>query len=259
MRIHPSPFELLNSKALLRMTRFCIIILALCACFTASADATYEQVQVKAQRLFDQDDWIPAGALYTFMMHERPEVTDNYGRAVIAAYAASDTIRPMEILNAALSAHVPLDSVLAKVETYAMVKSRANLYQRFMLQASREYPWLERPIEPYLLRYFTSRRNGPEMIHYAQILLRGVPENVGFLSILADGYMLDDQYDKAVETWQSIIEFHPDNYQALINLATYYNQAGHLDQALPYFQRAAALRPTPYIEQEIRKIEQKAK
>jgi len=241
------------------MNRLCITLLVLCAYFSSRAEATYEQVQVKAQRLFDQNDWIPAGALYTFMMHERPEVTDNYGRAVVAAYAANDTLRPMDILTSALSAHIPLDSVLAKVETYAFAKSRANLYQRFMLQASRQFPWLERPIQPYLLRYFSSRRNGPQMIHYAQILLSGLPGDVGFLTTLADGYMIDSQYEKAVETWLTIIDSHPDDYPALINLATYYDQSGHPDKALPYFRRAAALRPTPYINQQIRKITKKEK
>ncbi len=236
------------------MKRLCIILLALSACFSLRAEATYEQVRVRAHYLFERNDWIPAGALYTFLMHERPEVTDNYGRAVVAAYAANDTLRPMDILTSALSAHIPLDSVLSKVETYAFAKSRAGLYERFMLQASRQFPWLERPVQPYLLRYFSSRRNGPQMIHYSRILLNGLPGDVGFLTTLADGYMIDNQYDKAVETWLAIIETHPDNYLALINLATFHDQSGRPDEALPYFRRAAALRPTPYIDGRISAI-----
>lgn len=224
----------------------------LAASLTARADATYEQMEVKAGRLFDQDDWIPARALYNFMMHERPQVADNYGRAVLAAYASGDTASAMQYLSSALEAHVPLDSVLTKVRTYAFSKSRASVYGRFMLSASETYPWLARPMEPYLLQYYTSRRNGPEMIHYATKLLQGLPGNVGFLSVLAQGYMLDGQYEKAVQAWLDILTAHPDNFEALVNLAAYYAQTGRPDQALAYYRRAAAIRSTPYIEQQIK-------
>ncbi len=242
------------------MNGFRWIIILICAAgigLSARAEATYEQLQVKADRLFDQDDWIPAGALYNYMIHERPKVSDNYGRAVVAAYAASDTVAPLQYLSLALQAHVPFDSVLTKVRTYAFEKSRASVYERFMLRASKMYPWLARPLEPYLLQYYASRRNAPQMIHYAQALLQGLPGNPEFLSVLAQGYMLDNQYDKAVQTWMEIINTHPDNFTALVDLATFYNQSSRPAEALPYFRRAEAVRPTPYIRQQIKSITQK--
>lgn len=223
-------------------------------CLSARSEVTYEQLQVKADRLFDQDDWIPAGALYNYMIHERPEVSDNYGRAVVSAYAASDTVAPLQYLSLALKAHVPLDSVLSKVRTYAFAKSRAYDYERFMLHASEEFPWLERPLQPYLLQYYTSRRNAPEMIRYSLALLQGLPDSLEFMSILAQGYMLENRYDKAVQTWLTIIDAHPRNFDALVNLATYYDLTGHPAEALQYFRRAESLSPTPYIRAQIEKI-----
>lgn len=235
--------------------RLILTLLGLYAlCSTARAEATYEQMQLKADRLFNQDDWIPAGALYNYMMHERPTVADNYGRAIIASYAAADSVTPMQYLSRALEAHVPLDSVLTKVKTYAFAKSRANLYEQFMLRASEVYPWLARPLEPYLLNYFTSRRNAPEMIRYATTLLQGLPQSAHFLSILAQGYMLNDQYDLAADTWIRIIDIHPDNFDALINLATYYQLTSRADEALPYFRRAYALHATPYVAEQILRL-----
>ncbi len=234
--------------------RTCIILILLTCGIAAHADATYEQMQVKAGRLFDQDDWIPAGALYNFMIHERPTVADNYGRAVVAAYAAGDTLAPMQYLSGALESHIPLDSVLTKVKTYAFGKSRAGLYERFMLNASDTYPWLARALEPYLLQYYTSRRNGQEMVHYANRLLQGLPGNPGFLSILAEGYMIDNKYDKAAQAWTDIINAHPDNFDALVNLASYYSLTDRPEQALTYFRRAKAIHATPYIESQIKAL-----
>lgn len=222
----------------------------------AAAQADYEQMQVKADRLFSYDDWIPAGALYNYMLAERPTVADTYGRAIVCASAAGDSLRSMQLLAQAQEHHVPLESVLRNLESYAFAKSRAGIYEAFLHQASSHFPWLERPLQPYLLDYYTFRRNGPEMVRYARIMLAGMPTSPRYLQALAQGQMLMGHTQEAIEAWRQILAQHPADFDALVNLAACLALTGKPDEALATYRQAYAVRPTPYVAQRIAQLQE---
>ena len=208
---------------------------------------SFEKAGERASRFFANKEWASASAVYTYMLDLRPADASIYGRAIVSAAEMADTTATMQLLNRAMKAAVPLDSVLSAVQDVSFEVGNGNFYERFLLRAAHTYPWMSRPIDSYLLRYYTFRRNGPRMVEYAQKMLRGVPYDTTFLSILADGYMTDGDLTQAARTWERILVLDPDNYSALLCLANYHNLSGRPDLADPYFRRAAAIRPTPYV------------
>lgn len=220
----------------------------------ASAQVSYDNTRAKAERFFQHGEWASAAAMYNFMLLENPKDADTYGRAIVATELLGDTLRSMQLLNDAMKYAVPLDSVLAKVRTYSYQQCNAEMYETFMLDAIRHNPWMQRPIDAYLLDYYCNRKDAPQMIAYADKMLSGTPDNLRFLTIKAQGYMLNGEPDNAIATWRKILQLHPADYNALLCLANYYDINGDKAEALPYFQKASAIKPTPYVDQAIAKI-----
>lgn len=220
----------------------------------AAAQISYENTKAKADRFFVNGEWASAAAMFNFMLLENPKDADTYGRAIISTELLGDTLRSMQLLTDAMKYAVPLDSVLSKVRTYSYQQCNAEMYKNFMLDAVRHNPWMERPIDAYLLQYYTQRCDAPMMIAYADKMLAGTPGNINFLTIKAQGYMLNGETQKAVDVWNHILSLDPDNYDAILCLANYYDLSHDYAQALPYFEKARALRPTPYVDNAIRNI-----
>lgn len=230
------------------------LVLVLTASVCAAAQANFDTTASKAQRFFDNREWANASALYTLMLHERPEIPSLYGRAIVVTSILNDTVRSQDLLRQALKYSVPLDSVMADVRKYSFIAKQPKLYENFLLRASRDNPWMKRAIDVQLLKYYTYRADGPQMEKYARMLLKGAPDNTSFLLTLARSYMLQDLPGKAVETWQTIVDAHPDNYDAIINLANYYDLSRQPDKALPLYTTAYDLRPTPYVQAAIERL-----
>ncbi len=221
----------------------------------ASAQISYDNTKAKADRFFSHQEWASAAAMYNFMLQEQPKESDTYGRAIVATEMLGDTLRSMQLLNDAMRYGVPLDSVLTNVRRYAFQQDQGALYEKFMYQAIDHNPWMERPIDAYLLDYYVFRRNGQQMVAYSDKMLRGTPDNVKFMQSKAEGYMINNQPQQAVATWQRILELQPSNYTAIINLANYYDMVDDRAQALKYFREARTQKSTPYVDQAIRRLE----
>lgn len=220
----------------------------------AQVSATYDNARAKADRFFAHDEWASAAAMCNLMLNERPAVPDTYGKAIVANAFMGDTLRQMQLFNEAMSYGVPLDSVLARVRQYCYEKSDAPMYERFMLDVVRHNPWLERPIDTYLLRYYVGRGNGPMVVAYADKMLAGTPDNVQFLAMRARGQMLDGNTEQAVLAWRSIVALDPLDYEANLWLANYYRMQADYKEALPYFEKAREVRRTPYVDRAIEDI-----
>lgn len=192
------------------------------------------------------------------MISERPDLAEPYGLGIVAYEMMGDTINPMGLLDKAMRYGVPLDSVLTGVKRQSFAVGRGLMYEHFMLQASRQNPWMERPLEAYLLKYYDQRQNGEKIVEYSQKLLRGSPRNTGFLLTLANGYMLIGQQDKAIEAWQKILGIDPRNFDAMLCLANIYSLDGNSDEALRYFRQAYEVKATPYVCEKIKEIEKKS-
>ncbi len=224
------------------------LLIIICVIFTSAAVTTnYDSLKTRADRFFKNNEWASAGAYYTFMLEERPDVADTYGRAIVSCMMGGDTVTPRQLLTKAMENKVPLDSVLANVRLYAFAKDSAVFYPRFMLSVARNQPWLSRPIDAMLLKYYLQRNDGPMIIRYAKTMLNGVPDDIRFLSALAHGYMLTGDYTDAVAAWQHILHIAPSNYDTLLQIAAYYVSDGKIQQAIPYYERANNIHPTPYV------------
>lgn len=230
------------------------LVLCLAVALCASAQNSFQATTAKAQRFFDNHEWANASALYTMLIHEQPTSRDLYGKAIVVSSILNDTVRSQHLLRQALSYNVPLDSVMADVKMYSFEARQPHLYENFLKRAARDNEWMKRAINAQLLKYYTFRSDAPEMEKYAQLMLKGSPDNSSFLLTLAQSYMLQDKVPQAVEIWQKIIANHPDNYDAIINLANYHALTGNSDAALPLYTKAYDLRPTPYVQAAIERL-----
>lgn len=233
-----------------------LLALGMAAAVTGAAQAPYDSAAAKAQRFFDHHEWANASAMYNMLLHEHPDRADLYGKAIVVTSILDDTIRSQNLLRQAMSYNVPLDSVLSDVRVNSFIAGKPQLYEKFLLRSARDNGWMKRAINSQLLKYYTFRSDGVQMERYAQLMLMGSPDNAPYLLTLARAYMLQGRTGEAVQTWQKIVEKHPGNYDATINLANYYSLSDQPDKALPLYTDAYDLRPTPYVQKEIERLTQ---
>lgn len=215
----------------------------------------YATLQVKAQRFYHYQEWPSAIAMYTLMLQEQPAVPSTYAHAIVAAGMQQDPARQVAFLRQSMDAHVPLDSIYDLVQQLAFEQGNAPLYENFLESTGNTFHWLRRNIDARLLQYYTWRRNANSMVIYARRMLDGLPDNTDYLTALADGLMLRDDQQQAIDIYLHILAIDPDNYHALLVLGNYYDNLSHLDRfnteapilARQYLSRADALRPTPYV------------
>ena len=233
-------------------------LIAVFISFSVSA-ADFQTLALKARRFFDQKEWASASAMYSLMLDERPADSAIYGPAIVAAEAQADTAQAIALLDKSIDCHIPFDTIFQGVRSESFAIGRADIYEQFLLSAKSHAPWLTRSVDHALMRYYAFRCDGSRMVEYATIMLRGLPDSIDFLSILASGYLLDGQTSKAIDTYRHILTIDHDNYNALLYLGNYYfSQAGTSPQAQSaareYLSRARAIRQAPYIDAMIHKL-----
>lgn len=238
------------------MARKFMILLAALLCLPVASRAVspYPVLSERADRFFSQKEWNQAAAVYGLMLDERPEVPQTYGRAIVAEGMRGDRAAQQRLMARALDHHVPFDSVFSRVREFSFSLGKTNLYADFLLSLKEQYPWMKRTIDSYLLQYYTFRRNGTEMLRLSDAMLAGAPDNLGFLTLRAKGYIYEGEFDKAMDTCRRILELDPDNYEALLTLGNYHIQRDQPAQALPLLERAYMLRPTPYVATQLERL-----
>lgn len=232
------------------MKRICIIIAALmCAASLIYAKSGVSYAD-KARRAFDQQEWATASALYTLAIDQDPGCGDLYGYAIAAAAMKQDTISQLQFFDQSINNHVPFDSTFAAVKRVSFSLAHDSMYEQFMLMVQRNYSWLGRAVDAYLLNYYVYRHNAPAIITYSRKMLAGLPNDMRYLTILADALMQDSQTADALATYNHIIDLDPDNYNVHLTLGNYYALAADDDdsrsRAVAHLKKANALRPTPH-------------
>lgn len=212
------------------------------------ADNQYQRTERKALRFRDDAEWLNASAMFTLMIDERPHVTSNYANAVIANTMSGDTTAVVRIMELSMTNNIPMDSIFADVQRISTRLGISYLYEDLLINSAEHFPWLQRSLNSYLLKYYTFRNNGPQMVRYARIMLSGMPDNIDFQRILAKGYMLSNNMPDAINMWRQILADHPDNLDTLLDLGNYYVTIGAMAKAKPYLDLAYRLHPTPYLE-----------
>lgn len=216
-------------------------------CLAASPQRDYASTAAKAQRFFQYKEWANAAAMYEIMLEDSAKVVDTYARAIAVAGMRGMPDYEMSLLERAQKELIPMDSVLSGVQRVTFAMGHTSLYENFLLLVKERQPWLTRSIEKQLLRYYIFRRNASEIVRYSKIMLSGAPDNAGFLTSLADGYMLGGDEEEAIGVYMRLLELHPDNYNALLNLGNYYRLKGDTAKAATYLRRANEIIATPYV------------
>lgn len=236
------------------------------------AQTPYSRLELKADRFFNQGEWAQAAATYYQMLEARPDVAATYGKAIVANAVRGDTVAEMELMVKALNAKIPFDSVLSRVKSTSFQLGKSNLYGDFLLRVKEAYPWMRRPMDNYLLRYYTYRKDGAKMVEYSRMMLQGDPSNTAFLMTLAQGAMLCGDFEEGIRAYESILAVAPTDYDSLLALGNYYymenreavgvNAPGggageenprllycgpYAEKAREYLTRANEVHPTPYV------------
>lgn len=236
------------------MTRTSITTILITFCLGAAFAMTkseYAKIESKAARFFANEEWASANAMYLLMLDEKPRVASTYAKAVVVDIMAGDTLQALDMIPKSMEYQISIDSVLTDVKNISFSIGQSNLYEKFLLKIKKTYPWLARVADNYLMKYYSFRQNGPELIAYANTMLAGLPDNKTFLRMLAKGKLLDGQTREAVEIWQRIDNLYPNDYETILDLANCYDALGDKSEALKWMERARQIYPTPYVESRI--------
>lgn len=236
------------------MRHLIYIFLATAVFFTAAADRN-KSIERKALQFYDQQEWASASAMYDLIIDGQTPSPSDFGHAIVSAEMQNDTAAAMSLTEKSAARQIDIDSVFHHVRSLSFEQGMTSLYEGYLLQVKHHIPWMRRVADNYLMDYYTFRNNGPMMISYSELMLRGLPNNIKFLSTLARGYMIDNQPEKAVEVYCHILEADPNNYEVMLTLGNYYLDRYRADTgdgqnkslAIKYLTDASTLRPTPYV------------
>ena len=230
------------------------------ACVSADTPSStqkrsYEATAVKAGRFFKYREWANAAAMYELMLEEQPKVCDTYAHAIVTAGMRSLPDYEIALAEKAQANLVPVDSLLQGVRRVSFSLGETSQYEKFLLLLKERQRWLGRSIDKQLLKYYLFRRNAQEIEKYSRIMLSGAPDNADFMLALAQGRLLNGDYEGAMATYRDVLALYPDNYTALLYLGNYCRDNGKAADALHYLRRAQALKPTPYVDECISRLE----
>lgn len=240
-----------------------VLSLFILAAAIAFAVSPYPQLELKANRFFNQKEWAQAAATYDLMLDEKPGIPATYGKAIVAGTMAGDSTSAVRLFNVATDHHIPFDSIFSHVRNTSFELGRTDLYEHFLLSIKEQYPWMRRTINSYLLRYYAFRRDGANMVKYADIMLQGAPDNIDFMTTKAEGQMLIGAAPDAINTYRKIIDIHPGNYPTLLELGNWYAiqaeksilaDSTSAKEASDYLLRAYKIKPTPHVEATLNRL-----
>lgn len=223
-----------------------MLFFALCAFLTAAA-ADPATIAARAARAYDAREWASADALYKLLSDAQPTNTEAYARSIVAGIMRGDTVAEVPIIETALKAKVPFDSLMNVVEKNTTNLGRSDDYLALLHRVEQRLPYLRRPTYRLLLNYYQFRRNPEMCIVYCRLLLTGMPDDTARLNELANAQAMAGELNDAEATWRRIIELDPDNFDALVGLG---NALLPRDRGagVELLRRACQLCPTPYLE-----------
>lgn len=240
--------------------RCCLVTLSVAWAAAMVFASDYGTIAMKADRFFAQKEWMSAAAMFTVMLDEQPRNADTYGKAIVTAGMRRMPAEQSQLMDRALDYHVPFDSVFSAVERVSFSLGQTSMYEDFLNLVKHDKPWLGRSIDAYLLRYYVFRRNADGMIRCSEKMLEGLPDDVNFLSILAQGLLIKGDFKGAMATYERILTVSPDNYEALLYLGNYYKDRAEADgsyaaRARECLVKAQAIRDTPYLAAAIARLD----
>ncbi|MDZ7763433.1 MAG: tetratricopeptide repeat protein [Melioribacteraceae bacterium] len=86
-------------------------------------------------------------------------------------------------------------------------------------------------------------QNYEKAVEPLQFLVEKGPEVINYWNQLATAYQKQDNYSKALEAYKKLTELQPDNAEHFVNLALMYKNQGQLAAARSYLNKAADVNP----------------
>lgn len=235
------------------MRRVKVLLLACVGAVLALWGATPREQH--ADRAFRAGEWAQAQAMYTVMTASADTVAAlPYARAIVAAAMMADTTAVEAMAVRAMTDAVPLDSLLANVRRDSYDAHSPAIYPMLLKLMGNSMPYLHRPMLVRRLAYCEDMADAEGAIACCRELLEGMPEDIDVLWSLAKASFATGDVTAALQACNSILNVNPDNMTALLALANYYDGAGNAAEALAFFQRAAAISSTPYVDARIRAL-----
>lgn len=222
------------------MRRLILIIAVIASALLASAQDQFERRAVRADREYAFGEWAPAATLYSLLIDQRPDSLQLYSRAIVAYDLAGDTITSINLLEDAMSHGIGLSALLETVRSDFFQAADSDAFGPYLLRMRDRFTWMQRAIDNELLRHYTFRHDGPMMVHYAQVMLRPIPDSVEYLALLAQGHLICGNLTEATEVWRHILRVDPDNIDALLYLS-YATEASDPAQSAQLLRRANTL------------------
>ncbi len=185
------------------------------------AVSSYTSIEGKAQRFFQHQEWGSALAMYDLMLSDKP-IVNTFNHAIVVAGILDKKDQQMELMLKTENMGIPLDSVFNGVRDISISLVKPELYVDFLNLVKSEQPWLARNINTHLLNYYTFRGDYAGTIEVANILLATTPNNIEYLSDVANAYMMMGNFEYFRLTTDRIIQIDPQNRDALLAMGNYY-------------------------------------
>lgn len=244
------------------MKRITLLLLACLSISVVSAHRPdYKNIQIKADRYFKFEEWRNALAMYELLLDENAKDAETYSKGIVVSGIIKENNLQNSFLERAEKNVIPYDTLFVKVKKYSLSLGKASVYTDFMLRVRDSKPWLERIINIRLLDFFQFRNDADNIISIATALLKATPNNVQFLSALAEGYMLKSEFEKSADCYKKILLVDKENYEAIVNLGNYFDSFPKIEEdsvsmrrtanALSCFRKAMELNPTPYVKKRV--------
>lgn len=224
-----------------------IFLLLFISVWLSAAAADPAVIAGRAGRAYDAGEWASAQALYNLLADSRPDDAEAYARSIVAGEMYGDSAAALPVVERALHAAVPFDSLMDAVEEANTRQGRSGDYVWLLHSIEKNLPWLRRPVYKRLLDYYQFRRDPQMCIRYCRLLLSGMPDNTSWLNSLASAQAMAGDLAQAEATWREVLDLDPDNFDALVGLGNTL-LPDNREAAVELLNRACRLHPTPYLE-----------
>lgn len=233
---------------------FLLTIIVFAFAIRSHAETPYDSVAAKASRFYSQKEWRSALAMYYLMLDEQPSDCNIYSRAIAVAGMVDDKAAQKRLTENAFKHRIGVDSLFSGVSAQAIHLGHADIFEKYLQEVVSYDPWLDRVASANLLKYYMFRHNGPMTVDYAMKMLRGLPDNLGFMEALAQGYLDSNNIPEAEKVYETVLAKDADNIEALLYLGNSALETGNKKAGAEYLRRAYELNPTPYLDRLLKEL-----
>ena len=173
---------------------------------------------------------------------------------MVASELIGDTISSVDAIQEALNAEIPPADLFSLLSTEAFAAGEPGVVPDALGRTRSRLPWIARPIDTALLRYYSFRNDAPATERYARTLLAGLPDDPEYLTMLASSCMAQGKEQEALVIYGQILQKNPEHFDTLVLLGTYWLEEGNKNKAREYLMRAEKVKSTPSLRKTLSRL-----